>query len=118
LRFLADENVPSRIVSHLVETGHDVVDVKELNASRISDNEVVNLAKKQERALITFDKHFANILQYPPRETCGIIVVRIHPSIWEDVTKALDRFFKESNFDDLKGKLVVLTKKGYRISLK
>lgn len=66
--------------------------------------------------LITFDKHFANVLRYPPEDTHGIIVIRIHPPILSDVVRAIDKFFKESNIGDLKGKLIVLTKKGYRVS--
>lgn len=49
MRFLADENIYPKIVSHLVRTGHDVVNVKELTSSRISDEEVVGLAAKQKR---------------------------------------------------------------------
>lgn len=116
MRFLADENIYPKIVTHLVNTGHDTVNVKELTSSGASDEEVFGLATKQKRVLITFDKHFANVLRYPPENTYGIIVIRIHPPVLIDIVRTIDRFLKEPNIGNLKGKLIVLTRKGYRIS--
>ena len=65
--FLTDENIPPKIIEFLRSSskGYDVADVRERNLSRISDAELIEIAKKEERILLTFDKHFSNILTYP-----------------------------------------------------
>ncbi|HHT9120479.1 MAG TPA: DUF5615 family PIN-like protein [Candidatus Hypogeohydataceae bacterium YC41] len=115
MRFFADENVYPKVISHLREIGHDVKDIRSSNLSSVSDEEILEFCRRDQRALITFDKHFTNILGHPPENTFGIVVVRIHPPTLREVEKALERFLKESNFETLKGKLIVLTRKGYRI---
>lgn len=123
MRFLADENVFPKVVSHLIEIGYDVKDSKSSNLLRASDDEIMEFCIKEERTLITFDKHFANILRHPPENTFGIIVIRMHPPILKDVQKVLERFLSGNwpvweqgpIVKTLKGKLIVLTKKGYRM---
>ena len=115
MKFIADENVYPKVVSHLREIGHDVKDIRSSNLFSASDDEIIECGRKEERTLITFDKHFADTLRHPPENTFGIIVIRIHPPIFRDVEKALHMLLKEPNLETLKGKLVVLSRKGYRI---
>lgn len=71
LRFLADENIfPSSL--QLIRTkGHDVLDIKEANFNGITDAEVIQLARKEDRILLTLDMHFTNIFLFPPFSNPG-----------------------------------------------
>lgn len=113
--FLSDENIPPKVVEFLRNKGYKVKDVREENLNGISDDALINLAKKEGFILITFDKHFGNILLYPPKEYHGIIRINIHPPILEDIFSAFNKFLKRFGLSTLAGILVILERKGFRI---
>jgi predicted nuclease of predicted toxin-antitoxin system len=81
VKFLADENIFPPIVRFLRNRGFDVKDLREEGMSGVSDITVIDIAQREGRALVTFDKHFANILLYPPSSHYGVICIRIHPPL-------------------------------------
>jgi len=113
--FLTDENIPPKVVEFLRNKGYKVKDVREENLNGISDDALINLAKKEGFALITFDKHFGNILLYPSKEYHGIIRINIHPPILEDIFETFNKFLKRFDLSTLAGILVILERKGFRI---
>lgn len=115
MKFLVDENVFPKITLHLRSLGHDVKSIQEEGLNRIADDEIVRLAKKEDRAIITFDKHFGNVLKYPPSNTAGIVHIRIHPPLLKDLLLAIDNLFKKYRLPSFHGKLIVLSRTGYRV---
>ncbi len=113
--FLTDENIPPKVVEFLRSKGYKVKDVREENLQGISDDEMINMAEKEGFTLITFDKHFGNILLYPPKEHHGVIRINIHPPILEDIFSAFDKFFKRFDLPKLDGTLIILERNGFRI---
>ena len=113
--FLTDENIFPKIVEFLRSYNFDIKDIREEPMKGLSDEEIISLAKNERRVLITFDKHFTNILQYPPELYFGIIRIRIHPPILNLVIKSLERFLNEFDLSKIKGKLIILESDGYRI---
>jgi len=81
----------------------------------LSDKEVATKAKSEKRILLTFDKHFSNILAYPPEEFFGIIRIRIRPPFIKTVINSLSNLFKSPRVTKLKGKLIILEATGFRI---
>jgi len=65
--------------------------------------------------LLTFDKHFSNILLYPPPTHHGIIRIRIHPPLFQDIKRALEHFFAKFDLASMKGTLVILEHDGFRV---
>ena len=80
LRFLTDEDVPRSTARVLKDAGFDAVDVRDLGLRGKSDQEVFSYAQNEGRLLITCDMGFSNILNFPPAENFGILVVRIPDS--------------------------------------
>ena len=115
MRFLADENIFPQVINYLQNLGHDVKSILESGLSQTTDDKIIDLATKEERTIITFDKHFGDILRYPPRNLSGIILIRIRPPLLDDIFFALENLFKNYHADSFKGKLIVLSKSGYRI---
>lgn len=75
----------------------------------------MEVARREERTLITFDKHFADVVLYPPNSHWGVIRIRIHPPVVDDVTEALAHFLKQFDMSTIRGTLIVLEKDGFRI---
>ena len=115
MRFLTDENIFPQVVTFLRKSGHDVKDIQESGLYQITDDKIVEIATQEERTIITFDKHFGDILRYPPYNLTGILLIRIHPPLLEDIFSALRNLFKNYHADSFQGRLVVLSKLGYRI---
>ena len=77
MRFLADENIPAAAVAALIARGSDVVRVGAV-APGATDDEVLALAAREGRTLLTFDKDFGELARDSalPR-TCGVILLRV-----------------------------------------
>lgn len=114
-KFLLDENVPPAIGVFLQSLDFDVVHAKDSGMLGASDDQIMNLARQEERTLITFDKHFADLVLYPPGTHWGVIRMRIHPPLLSDVIQALDQFLKQFDMSTIQGTLIVLEKDGFRI---
>ena len=111
LRLLADENIPRTVIIALREKGYDVASVWELRPG-MSDEEVVELAIKESRIIITFDKDFGRIALLKPNIT-GIILLRIPPLnplyIVERILSVLKRI------ENPYGKLILVRKRTIKI---
>ena len=115
MKFLTDANIFPPIASYLRKAEHDVKTAQEAGLSNSSDDKIADLATREERTIITFDKHFGNIITYPPQDLFGIILIRIHPPLLNEIFNAIDNLFKNYQGDTFKGRLIVLSKTGYRI---
>ncbi|MCC7201432.1 MAG: DUF5615 family PIN-like protein [Nitrospirae bacterium] len=115
MKFLADENIFPKITAHLRDKGHDVKSLQEEGIFKSIDDEVMRMAKEEDRTVITFDKHFGNILKYPPGKTSGIIHIRIHPPLLEYILPSLDLLLNQYKSPSFSGKLIILERNGYRI---
>ena len=110
-KLLADENIPRAVIIALREKGYDVVSVWEIGPG-MSDEEVVELAIKESRIIVTFDKDFGRIALLKPGAP-GIILLRIPPLnppyIVERLLSALERI------ENLYDKLIVVRKRTLKV---
>ncbi|WP_461864322.1 DUF5615 family PIN-like protein [Thermococcus sp.] len=78
MRFLADENVPYRVVKKLRGDGIDIISMYDVQRG-ITDPEVAELANQEGRILITFDKDFGTMLFVEGFTLPGLILLRFPP---------------------------------------
>ncbi|MEW6351752.1 MAG: DUF5615 family PIN-like protein [Thermodesulfobacteriota bacterium] len=79
MRFKLDENADPRWRMPLETDGHTVSTVLEERLQGTDDHILAETCKEHGLVLITVDVGFARILEYPPEEYPGIIVLR-HPA--------------------------------------
>jgi len=72
LKILADENIEFSLIRFLKSKGFDVKNVP--NGSR--NSELLSLAEREERILLTHDHDFLRIELYKP--VCGIVVLPVY----------------------------------------
>ena len=77
-KFLADENIPIKAVKALKQKGIDIIPILEISPS-LSDKEVLNLANRQGRVIITFDTDFGKLAFKERLEVKGIVLLRFIP---------------------------------------
>jgi predicted nuclease of predicted toxin-antitoxin system len=115
IKLLIDENIPPAIVEFLGGKGFDVLYARECELSGKGDSEIIALARDQGRTLVTFDKHFANVLLYPLNSHYGIIRIRIHPPVISDIVKALEHLMRNFDLNTIDQTLIVLERDGFRV---
>lgn len=112
---LADSDI-ARSTRRLLESyGFQVDSVDVRLGSGVPDPVVADLARQENRVLISGDKIFANGRQYPPNAYTGIIVIRVKPLTAERMNRALQHFLAQSTLTDYRGVLVVVTATKARI---
>lgn len=76
MRWLADECVAASLVAFLRTQGHDVLYVAETTAG-LSDMDVIALALREKRLLLTEDKDFGDLVFRRERLVPGVVLMRI-----------------------------------------
>ncbi|MGT2438488.1 DUF5615 family PIN-like protein [Bradyrhizobium betae] len=93
--WLADECVAASLVRGLRGTGHDVRYIAEFAAS-LSDVEVIALASREGRLLLTADKDFGELVFRRGKAVPGLVLLRIDPEngplVQTRLLEAVDRF--------------------------
>ena len=100
MRLFIDECVWQVTRDYIRQLGHDIVSVEQRGLSGSDDKIVLSRASAENRAFLTRDMHFCNILLYPPENYLGIVVLKIDPSTIDRVHltlgTALGHFTQES----------------------
>jgi predicted nuclease of predicted toxin-antitoxin system len=85
VKFKLDENLSPALATHFEASGHEAHSVVAQSLGGQSDERVVEVCLREQRALITLDLDFSNIHAYPPHRYHGIVVLRItnqsHPQV-------------------------------------
>ena len=77
MKFKIDENFGPKIADIFTEHGYEACTVLEQDLCSSPDNHIFEIYQKEEYCLITMDKDFANILNFPPQSSHGIVVIRL-----------------------------------------
>jgi predicted nuclease of predicted toxin-antitoxin system len=95
---LADECVAAPLVEMLRKAGHDVVYIAEA-AAGLSDANVIALAHREQRLLLTEDKDFGDLIFRWRRAVPGLVLLRIdsdQPGLkGVRLTMAIERYGEE-----------------------
>jgi len=113
LRFLVDENLGARLASHLQALGHDAVSVSE-RARGASDEQVLALAVKEQRILVTEDKDFGALVFRRGMAHSGLLLVRLRRSLPAQVRAAVEQAIMAAG-DRLQGRFAVVREGALRL---
>lgn len=79
MKLKLDENLGKRACGILDAAGHEVSTVPAEGLGAATDDEVLQAAVSEERAMVTLDLDFANPLRFIPSNYSGIILLRLRP---------------------------------------
>ena len=89
-KFLADANIPLEIVNEIKSSKISIISVHEMGVGNLEDEEILKLAKRKNKILLTMDKDFWNEQKFPINKFGGLIFLDINPS---NINKALNAFY-------------------------
>ena len=116
IKLLCDENISPLTVGYIRSLGYDVKSVVELGLKGAADEEIVSLAKRERRIIVTFDLDFGETHYFSSKEEIGIIVLRLKSQWHEEVNRALEKILKTKKLEaeEYKKSLLIITEKKYR----
>ena len=77
MRLVLDVGVSERAIAKLTGAGHDAVHLSSLGLAELSDDEIVDWAKQEGRAVVTFDQDFLKIAARTNMFLPSIIHIRL-----------------------------------------
>jgi predicted nuclease of predicted toxin-antitoxin system len=79
VRFLLDESADLRIVPYLEGKGHDVAGIVRDHPASLPDTDVLAIAYREKRTLITHDRDFGELVFVEHQPHAGVILLRLGP---------------------------------------
>jgi predicted nuclease of predicted toxin-antitoxin system len=77
MRFLVDESVGARLATWLTEHGHDATAVGRDYPRSLPDDEILAIARREGRIIITNDTDFGELVFRERRPHAGVILLRL-----------------------------------------
>ena len=115
MRIKVDEDLPTRAVELLRDSGHDAVSVMEQGLSGWKDAALWGVVQDERRLLLTADKGFADARHHPPGSHLGVLLLRPAEDGIRPVLQLLREVLAYHDLETLTGKITVATPRGIRV---
>jgi hypothetical protein len=108
--FLIDAGLPRPTAALVIGNGHAATDVRDIGMATAHDSTIAAHAKAQQMIILTVDQDFGNILDYPPEDYHGIVVVQPPPRATRAaILKLIEQFLNGKDIiDQLPGRLAIV----------
>lgn len=107
MKFVADVNIAQKVIKLLRQNGHNVLDIKKQDP-QASDINIIKLAAKEKRIILTHDKDF-QVLTHFPKYQVATIVIRLKKQTASHHWKKLQDLLNVKDEDELKNSLTIVT---------
>ena len=83
MKFKLDENFGTRTQQIFLAAGYEVKTVREQGFQGAPDKDIFQKCSSEKRFLVTLDLDFSDVMRFPPKESSGIVVIRVpqNPSL-------------------------------------
>jgi len=117
LSFLADENISPESAAYLETLGYPCHSLCREGPRRLSDREIIALAKHEGHVILTHDLDFGQIYYFAEEGQVGILVLRLRHQTVEVVNDVLQRFLRSEALTErqLRKSLIILSETTYRV---
>lgn len=115
LRLKIDENLPTEMAELLTGAGYDAVTVGGQGMTGHVDTNLAAVCRRERRAIVTLDLHFADIRACPPADYSGIVVLRLARLDKVRVLSVLQRLLPVLEKEPLSGKLWIVQETSIRV---
>jgi len=113
MNFLFDQSADFRLIPHLVRLGHDVRAISREYPAGLPDEEVLALARDQQRLLITADRDFGYLVVRQHLPHAGILLLRLPGASLQ--TKLARLTYVLTHYADRLDQFLVVTTRRVRI---
>lgn len=114
LKFILDVGVGNKTLGYLRSHGFDVISIIDLDPS-MPDADILSIAEKQERMVITMDKDFGELVYRSGQVHKGVLLLRLEDANGDEKAKIVHQIL-EGFSDQIEGKFCVFQNGRLRIS--
>lgn len=110
VHFLVDASLPRPTGDVIRAFGHQATDVRDIGMKAADDHDIAEHARNNQLCVITRDQDFGNILDYPPHDYFGIVVIHApHGATRAVVLSMVEQFLREAAIiQQLTGRLAIV----------
>ena len=95
MRFVVDMGISVATVDRLRALGHDAVHLRERGLQQLPDEEILKLAHREQRILLTHDLDFSDLVAAAPSDLPAVILFRLRSMRPENVNRHLEAVLSE-----------------------
>lgn len=116
IKFLLDMGVSPICGKWLNEVGYDAVHLNDLNLNELPDNDIIELAKSQQRIILTCDNDFGTLMAFNKLHLPCVILFRLNDFTPKNVFNKLSTILKETSENLFQnGVFITVKEENYRI---
>ena len=113
MKLLANENIPMGMVHGLRKMGHDVLAILETSPG-VSDVVVLDLARREQRSLLTFDRDYGELIYLKRLPVpASVLYLRFVPTSPEDAVQLVAPLLADDG-KQVNGYFVVMDRDSHR----
>jgi len=91
-KILMDVGVGKLSEERLIQRGYDVLAVREINPG-MSDDEILEIAAKEKRLVITMDKDFGELVYKHKAAFAGVLLLRLENATGPEKVQVIEQIF-------------------------
>ena len=112
MKFLLDVNTSGSLAGWLIERGHDVIQVRDVDA-RMTDDKVLQWALQEERIIITTDQDFEEMIWRENKQHKGVLRIENLPR--GERLSLLEYVMRQHGSDLAAGAIVIASSRKIRV---
>ncbi|WP_134217009.1 DUF5615 family PIN-like protein [Pelotomaculum schinkii] len=114
MRFLADMGISNRTVKWLRQKGYDAIHLSEEGLQRLSDQDVLLKAQRENRTILTVDLDFGYLVATSESNLPSVIIFRLNDERSEVVNRRLEKVLTVCKHDIEAGVIISVNEKSIR----
>ncbi len=115
MRFVTDVGVSRSTTEALRQQGHDVLHLREVGLHRLPDDEILALARREDRIILTFDLDFGDLLAAGGHSLPSVILLRLRDQTPTSATPRVMELVALRETELRAGAIIIIEDKRYRL---
>ena len=116
MKFLLDQSADFRLMPHLRELGHDVTAISRNHPAGLADEDVLAIARTEQRILIVADRDFGELIFQQELAHAGVIFFRLPGATLQTKIEHLNTVLEEHTDELERGEFLVVTPGRIRVA--
>jgi predicted nuclease of predicted toxin-antitoxin system len=116
MKFLFDQSADFRLIDHLRSLGHDVTAVSRNYPPGLADEDVLAIARQEQRVLVVADRDFGELIFHQGLTHAGVLYFRLPGAQLQTKIEHLDQALQEHGDELAAGEFVVVALGNIRVA--
>jgi predicted nuclease of predicted toxin-antitoxin system len=116
MKFLFDQSADFRLIDHLRNLGHDVTAVSRNYPHSLADEDVLAIARQEQRILVVADRDFGELIFHQRLTHAGVLFFRLPGAQLQTKIEHLDKALQEHAEKLAAGEFVVVAPGNIRVA--